>query len=290
MRIAICGGFGQLGQSLQGCVTGEVLPLTSQAANLCNPDQMRGVLGEFQPDVVINCAAYNLVDQAEDEPESAFAVNAFGVRHLARICEELSCGLVHVSSDYVFGLDRGDDRPWTEADRPGPVSAYGTSKLTGEYFALSECRRAFVVRTCGLYGNPEGSAKGNFVRTMLRLGNERDRLTIVDDQHCTPTSTADLAAAIAGLIQTREYGLYHATNSGSTTWCGFARRIFELSGIEVDVQPITSAQFGARARRPAYSVLDCARMERVLGRALPSWETAIENYLREIGALAGNRG
>src|SRR5262249_44784847 len=163
-------------------------------------ESLRAVLTELRPDVVVNCAAYNLVDRAEAEPEAAFAVNAWGVRHLALACRDLGCVLAHFSTDYVFGLDEARRTPFAETDAPGPVSAYGLSKLAGEYVVRALCPRHFVIRTCGLYGVwGSGGKGGNFVETMLRLAGERKSLPVVTDQTCTPSYAVDVAAAAAGL-------------------------------------------------------------------------------------------
>jgi dTDP-4-dehydrorhamnose reductase len=186
---------------------------------------------------------------------------------------------MQISSDYVFGLDAQRSEPWSELDAPGPVSAYGLSKLAGEYFVRMLAPRHFVVRTCGLYGVQAARGKGNFVETMLRLGSARPELSIVNDQICLPTSTADLATALVALLKTDRYGLYHATNAGSVTWLEFAREIFRQSGINVSTQPITSAQFNAKARRPPYSVLDNSKLISVIGASLPDWRDALARYL-----------
>ncbi len=279
MKIAVIGAHGQLGSDLIRLLGDDAVELTHTQIEITDPVSVAAALGAVAPDTVINTAAYNLVDNAEQEPDRAFAINAFGPLHLARYCEERGLALVHVSTDYVFGQDVERATPYAETDLPGPVSVYGTSKLAGEHLVRAACRRHFVVRTCGLYGRPTSVGKGNFVRTMLRLAQDRDELTVIDDQHCTPTSTADLAAAIVELVQTDEYGLYHATNSGSTTWYGFARAIFDLSGIGIKVTPITSAQFAAPACRPAYSVLDSTRIAEVTGVSLRPWRDALAAYL-----------
>ncbi|MGD9853711.1 MAG: dTDP-4-dehydrorhamnose reductase [Planctomycetaceae bacterium] len=279
MRIAVIGAHGQLGSDLIRRLGGNAVGLTHADIEITDPASILMALDAASPDVVINTAAYNLVDKAEQEPQSAFAINAFGPRHVARYCAQQDIVLVHVSTDYVFGQDAGRARPYTEGDLPGPVSVYGTSKLAGEHLVRASCPRHFIVRSCGLYGRPTSAGKGNFVRTMLRLANDRDELSVVDDQHCTPTSTADLAAAIVSLVRTEDYGVYHMTNSGSTTWCGFAREIFARSGLDIRVKPITSAQYSAPARRPAYSVLDCGRFTRVTGVTLSCWQHALAEYL-----------
>lgn len=290
MRIALIGAEGQLGTDLQtvlpAVLAADVVPLTHRDVELTDSESIEQALDRADAETVINVAAYNLVDRAEDEPEAAFAVNAFGPRRLAQACERRGLTLLHVSTDYVFGLDETRSLPYAEHDGPGPVSAYGSSKLAGENFVRSECRRHFVVRTCGLYGHAAlaGRGKGNFVETMLRLAADRDELRVIDQQRCTPTATADLAHAIAGLLRTDRFGLYHATNGGSVTWYEFAREIFRLAGVEIKLIPITPEEFGARARRPGYSVLDCAKLADTLGKQLPPWHDALEAYLAKRAA------
>jgi dTDP-4-dehydrorhamnose reductase len=230
---------------------------------------------------VINVAAYNLVDRAEEEPEVAYRVNALGPRNLALSCGEIGATLFHVSTDFIFGLDTDRKTPYRELDAPGPLSAYGLSKLAGEYFVRSLCPRHFVMRTCGLYGIECSRGKGNFVETMLRLGAERDSLNVVNDQRCTPSWTMDIAHAILALLETDQYGLYHATNSGSMTWYEFAAEIFGQAGITVELHPITSDQFGAAAQRPGYSVLDCQKLAEATGLKLPPWQKALAGYLQQ---------
>ena len=281
MRTVLIGARGQLGTDLAQVLRGDVVPLGHNEIELTEIESVRAALQAARPDVVVNTAAYNLVDRAEDEPQAAFAVNALGTRNVALVCRELEASLLHVSSDYVFGLDSGRAAPYKEFDLPGPVSAYGLSKLTGEYFARSICPRHYVVRTCGLYGTAGSRGKGNFVETMLRLGSQRHELSVVNDQFCTPTATSELARAIADLIPTERFGLYHATNGGQTTWCDLAREIFRLSGLDVKVLPISSATFGAKARRPPYSVLDCSLLAETIGWELPDWTGALAGYLAQ---------
>jgi dTDP-4-dehydrorhamnose reductase len=282
VRYAVIGGAGQLGRDLCPRLSGEVVPLTRERADLTRPDILRATLAELRPDVVVNCAAYNFVDRAEEEPEAAFAVNAWGVRHLALACRPLNCVLVHFSTDYVFGLDETRHVPFAETDAPGPVSVYGLSKLAGEYLVRALCPRHFVIRTCGLYGVwGSGGKGGNFVETMLRLAAEKKPLPVVNDQTCTPSYTVDVATAAAALVGTQRYGLYHLTNAGATTWHDFARTIFELSGVKADLKPISSAEFKRPARRPGYSVLARDAYE-ALGLAPPRpWREALAAYLEE---------
>lgn len=282
MRIALIGADGQLGTALQARLKHEVVPLRHTQIEITNAESVQSALAESSPDVVINAAAYNFVDLAEDEPDAAYAANALGPRNLARYCAEKGIVLLHVSTDFVFGLDTNRTTPYRETDAPGPMSSYAVSKLAGEQFVLSLAPKSFVVRTCGLYGrrSPGSKAgKGNFVETMLRLAGEREFLTVVDDQTCTPTYVADLAEALAALIDTQAYGLYHATNSGGTSWCGFAREILRQVGSSKEVRPISSSQFAAKARRPGYSVLDCGKLAAAAGYTFRPWQEGLAEYL-----------
>jgi dTDP-4-dehydrorhamnose reductase len=285
MRYAVLGAAGQLGRDLCPRLPGEVVPLSrtgSPAVDLARPQSLATLFDELRPDVVVNCAAYNFVDRAETEPHEAFAVNAWGVRELARLCHKRDCLLVHFSTDYVFGLDESRRQPWTESDAPGPVSVYGLSKLAGEYLVRASCPRHLVIRTCGLYGVwGSGGKGGNFVETMLRLAGQGKALRVVDDQTCTPSYTVDVAETTAELMQTGRTGLFHLTNSGSCTWHELARTIFELSGISANLTPIPSCDYPLPARRPTYSVLDHAGLRRA-GIASPRpWREALAAYLHE---------
>lgn len=285
MRIALIGSSGQLGSDLVPCLQTaghDVVPLRHADIEITDTENVAAILEPLRPDLVLNTAAYNLVDKAEDEPDAAMSVNAEGPRNLARTCESNGWRLMHISTDYVFGeLTDSAVRAWTENDPANPIGRYGLSKRTGEQFVLAECSRSFVVRTCGLYGIAalRGGGKGNFVETMLRLGRDRKQLRVVDDQRCTPTSTADLADALVKLIATDAFGLFHATNSGDMTWCEFAREIFRQAKMEVEVIPITTAEFGSKAKRPTYSVLDCSKLSSVIGGPLPDWHDALTRYL-----------
>jgi dTDP-4-dehydrorhamnose reductase len=283
MRIAIVGAAGQLGTALQAGLRGEIVPLTHAEIEITDSRRVDTALAAARPDCVINCAAYNFVDRAEDEPDAAFAVNAEGPRNLARWCAAANAVLVHVSTDYVFGSDIDRILPYSEHDVPGPQSVYAASKLEGEQFVRADLKRYFIVRTCGLYGSASSEGKGNFVKTMLRLAKERKELSIVDDQHCTPSYAVDVAAAIARLIETDHYGLYHATNVGATTWYKFARQIFHLAKIDIKVRPISSSEYPQKAKRPSYSVLDCGKLAAVIGGPLPAWQDALGRFLAESG-------
>ncbi len=282
MKTVVVGANGQLGRDLVPRLAGEVIPLARHEAELTNPELLRKVLTAIRPDVIINCAAYNLVDKAESEPEAAFAVNAWGPRNLAIIGQELGSTLVHFSTDYVYGLDAGHCTPWLESEAPSPINAYGLSKLTGEFWARFLCPKHFVIRTCGLYGVwGTGGKGGNFVETMLRLAGQGKPLLVVEDQRCTPSYTVDVALTTIELISTEKYGLYHITNDGECSWFEFAREIFRLSNLTPELTAIPSSDYPRPARRPAYSVLSKEKLGSV-GVQLPRpWQEALSHYLEE---------
>ncbi len=292
MKVALVGAAGQLGTALEASrpAGDAIVALDHAAIEIREPVSVDAALSAAAPDCVINCAAYNFVDKAEDEPDLAHAVNAIGPQNLARWCARHNAVLVHVSTDYVFSGEP-DHRPFVETDAPNPTGAYARSKLSGEEFVRGECSSHFVVRTCGLYGRAESAGKGNFVRTMLRLASEGRPLRIVDDQHCTPSYATDVAATIWKLIPTRRFGLYHATNAGATTWHGFASEIFRAAGLDVDLTAIPSRDFPQKAKRPAFSVLDCAKLTAAIGDGLPTWQDALARYVPQIvGEFSFTRG
>ncbi len=283
MRVVIIGAQGQLGSDLVKALSEwDLIPLTHADLDICDFVYTRRVLGDTRPDIVINTAAFHRVDECEDEPSKAFWVNTYAVRKLAQSCAELDAVLVHMSTDYVFG---GEKRaPYTEDDAPNPLNVYGVSKLAGEYFVRNICPKHFVIRTSGLYGVAGSSGKGgNFVETMIRMAKEGKPIRVVNDQVLTPTYTKDLAQKMRELLQTEAYGLYHISNGGQCSWYEFASKIFELLGLEPDFGPTTSVEFGAKARRPAYSVLAHEQLKRLGMDDLRPWPEALDAYLIEKG-------
>ena len=230
------------------------------------------VLTAVKPAIVVNCAAYTDVDGCESMVDNALQVNAEGVAFLAMISRELGATLVQISTDYVFDGSKGS--PYQEDDLPRPLNVYGESKLAGE-LNVDVNPDNLVVRTQWLYGR-HGT---NFVETMLRLGKEKDRLSVVDDQIGAPTWTVDLARGIIALIDAGCRGTYHVANSGSTTWNSFARAIFEETGMEVQVDPMTTDQLQRPARRPLHSTLDCGKLATDTGLVLQPWRDALRQYL-----------
>lgn len=240
----------------------------------------RETLAHLRPEVVFNMAAFHRVDDCEDDPERAFRVNAVAPASLARTCHDLGATLVHISTDYVFGSDRGRQTPYRETDVPGPVNVYGASKLAGEYLVRNASPRHIVVRTTGLYGPAGSSGKGgNFIELMLRLAREGKPIRVVDDQRLAPTYTPDLAATIVNLVDRQASGLFHVVNTGDCSWYEFAAAIFELAGLAPDLSPTTTETFAARADRPRYSVLSNAAVAEVgVPRPRP-WREALARYL-----------
>jgi dTDP-4-dehydrorhamnose reductase len=288
VRCALIGAAGQLGFDLARTfdLPGELVRLTRADFDLLDARAAARVLRDLRPTHVVNTAAYNQVDRAEEDPAPAFALNADAVGALADLCESLGATLVHFSTDYVFDGRRAT--PYGEDDAPGPLSRYGESKLAGERLVLTRCRQALVFRVCGLFGVARSAGKGgtNFVETMLRLAGEGRSIRVVRDQVLTPSYTLDLAAKVWRVMARGTHGLYHLTNAGATSWYDFAREIFRLSGLTPDLAGVTAAEYGARARRPAYSVLRHGRLAALGEDDLRPWPEALAAYLRERGSVS----
>jgi len=280
MRVLVTGANGQLGTELvdlYGARAGdEVLGVDLPDLDITAPDSVASTFSSFSPDVVINCAAWTAVDAAEENEDSALIVNGDGPRVLAQACHEAGAWLVQVSTDYVFSGDATS--PYAEGAAPDPQSAYGRTKLAGEWAVQEELPDAhYIVRTAWLYGH-EGN---NFVKTMLRLESDRDTIDVVDDQIGQPTSAADLAAQIALLLDARPAaGTFHGTNSGFVSWHGFTQEIFRLIGADPSrVIAVTSEQFVRPAPRPAYSVLGHDRWADVGLAEMRDWRLAISDAM-----------
>nr|WP_302598875.1 dTDP-4-dehydrorhamnose reductase [uncultured Cellulosilyticum sp.] len=278
MKILITGANGQLGLELQAQLGQEpekykVIVTDYEGLDITNLNQVKAQLLLEKPDVVINCAAHTAVDKCEEDIENAYKINAIGPKNLAIGCEEIGAKLVQVSTDYVFSGDNPGAR--REDDMTGPQSIYGTSKLLGEEYVKTFCKKHFIVRTAWLYG--EGN---NFVRTMLKLAETHKELNVVGDQFGSPTSTRDLAKAIIALIDTEYYGTFHGTCEGECSWYDFACKIFELKEIDVKVNKVTSEEFVRPAKRPKFSVLDNFMLKLYGLNSFRNWEEALEEYLR----------
>jgi dTDP-4-dehydrorhamnose reductase len=311
-KCAVTGSQGQLGAELCRQVA-PVVGLDLPEFDITDRDRVVSTIMQVRPEVVINTAAFTRVDEAEQQPALCRRVNVDGVGHLVEACRQLDCTLVQISTDYVFGRAAGRTTPYRETDDPGPLSVYGQTKLEAERL-VAQWPKHFIVRTCGLYGRLGPRSAGNFAETMLRLAATRapsgttrggawsrlgpDRrsapgrpLRVVNDQRCTPSYVPHVARAIRFLAATTAYGTYHIVNSGETTWYEFAKELFRQAGLNAAVDPITTAEYGALAPRPAYSVLDTGKYRSLSGcPAMPSWRDALAEYLAQKGEITGIRG
>jgi dTDP-4-dehydrorhamnose reductase len=288
LKIAIFGIQGQLGRELELVLSDfHVIPMLYEQVDITDAGAVRNAVTTADPDWVINAAAMTQVDKCETEEPLAYEVNALGARHVARATGEVDARLVHVSTDYVF--DGAKNGPYVETDVPRPLNVYGKTKLAGERFVQTECATSYVVRTSGLYGTHECWGKGtNFVETMIRLSRERTELKVVHDEVLTPTFTEDLAVHVRRIIESAPpVGIYHATNEGSCSWFDFATEIFRQTGTPITLEGITSAEWGAPAKRPANSVLENAALEAAGLNAFADWRDALGRYLakRSDGAV-----
>ena len=273
MRILLAGAGGQLGLALRAAPTShEIVPLPHWRLDIADAAAVRSALGTHAPDIVVNAAAYNLVDQAETDQEAAYRVNCRGPRHLAVAAAERGIPIVHLSSDYVFAGDAG--RPYTEDDPPLPLSRYGITKLIGEELVRNANPRHFVVRTAWLF-HAEGR---NFPRRVLDLAT-RGPVRVVGDQTGSPTYAPHLAEALLRLIEEAAYGTYHLAGRGEATWFELTRTLFREMKIATEVIPVTTAEFPRPAKRPVYSVLTTVREPRIL---LPPWEDGVAAFAREV--------
>lgn len=292
-RILIVGSAGQVGRELQRSFagTGELLCWDRRELDLADEGQVRAMVRATEPDIILNAAAYTAVDRAESEQELAMAINAHAPRVLAEEAKERDIPLVHYSTDYVF--DGTKQSPWVETDAPNPLNVYGASKLAGEQAIERVGGKYMIFRTSWVFG-PHGN---NFLLTMLRLGREREQLSIVDDQVGGPTTSIELAnatRAIADGLAAGSFGppahwagIYHMTCSGATSWCGFASAIFACTahfreGRQPQVNPIPTSSYPCPAKRPLQSVLSNQKLKDRFGLQLPSWEAALQDVILQI--------
>lgn len=277
MRIAVIGAGGQLGSDLVEVFSShDVVPLYHDDIEVIDRKSCEQLV-HIRPEVVVNTAAYHRVDECEENPERAFAVNTIGAKNIAEVCEKVGACAVFISTDYVFDGTKGE--PYTEDDCPSPLNTYGISKLAGEAYTRL-VRRHYVFRVASLFGVRGASGKGgNFVETIVRKARAGESLTVVDDVVMSPTYTRDVATLIRDVLERRlPHGVYHATNMGMCSWFEFARTIVEFVGLDVDISPIKSESLSQRARRPPFSALDSLLL-RSHGLTMRHWREALRDYL-----------
>lgn len=278
MKVLVTGAAGQLGTALQAELTAhDVVAVTRAQLDITDLAATRAAVRDVRPDIILNAAAYNKVDGAESEPYEAFRGNAVGPRNLALASREIGAAILHVSSDYVFDGRRAE--PYHEFDSPSPASAYGRSKLAGEEAVRQLNPRHFVVRTAWVY-HTHGQ---NFAKTMLRLA-ERGPVRVVSDQFGSPTFAPHLARAIAELVDNEAYGTFHLAGAGEASWFDLTRELFAVLGLDVEVMPVSTAQFPRPAERPRYSALISIQEPRV---QLPAWPEGVAEFARRWRAGEG---
>jgi len=280
MRVLVTGYGGQLGYDVVRELESrkiECIGVSRAEFDLTDFAVVRSFVTGWAPDVVIHCAAYTAVDQAESEPELCRQVNAAATRNIAEICRDIKSKLLYISTDYVFPGD--GDRFYEVEDAKGPKNIYGASKLAGEEAVQATMTEYFIVRISWVFG----LHGGNFVKTMLNLGKDRTKLTVVSDQVGSPTYTADLARLLCDMAETDHYGIYQASNEGVCSWYEFAREIFEQAQMPVKVFPVGSAEYPTKAERPKNSRLSKKSLDQAGFLRLPSWQDALRRYLIESG-------
>ena len=280
MKVVVIGSKGMLAQDLIPMITTEheTLAFDINQVDITDKKSVFDLMGRVKPDLVINCSAYNLVDQAETDRQSAFSVNAYGVQHLAIACKDFGSALCHFSTDYVF--DGKSTRPYRPDDEPNPISVYGESKRAGEVFVQSILNRFYIIRTSSLYGK-----NGNhFVYAILRMAKEKKVLRVVQDQCMSPTWTVSLAQGVMQLIRSENFGVYHLTDrtGGGISWFEFAKEILKVNGLSNEVEPITSQELMRPAKRPAYSVLDTGLFTLCSGYEPMPWQESLKCFCNMI--------
>jgi dTDP-4-dehydrorhamnose reductase len=281
MKLAVIGANGQLGTDLLEVLSKDhdVTGLNHADIEITEIDSAKNVLSTIKPAIVLNTAAYHIVPEAEKFPAKAFQINGIGAMNLAKVCQDLDIGLVHYSTDYVF--DGKKQKPYTEDDRPNPLSVYANTKLSGEYFALNYCDRSYVIRVSGIYGKIPCRAKGgNFITTMIKLANEKPEVRVVNDEILTPTPTWHIAKNTAALIRTEAFGLYHMSCEGQVSWYEFAKVIWETLQLKTPLYAASVKDFPLVVKRPFYSVLENRNLKKLGINEMPEWKDALIQFLK----------
>ncbi len=280
MKVLVTGVKGQLGYDVVRELEKrghEAVGVDIEEMDITDAAQVSKVIKETAPEAVIHCSAYTAVDRAEDEEELCRRVNAEGTENIAKVCAELDCKLLYISTDYIFSGD--GERPWEPDDEPNPLNTYGQTKYEGELAVKTRCNKFYIVRISWVFG-VNGN---NFVKTMLRLGKENGAVKVVEDQIGSPTYTDDLSVLLVDMIETDAYGEYHATNEGICSWYEFAKEIFAAAGMDdVSVTPVSSDEFPVKAKRPKNSRMSKEKLVKNGFNKLPAWQDAVRRYVGEI--------
>lgn len=280
MRVLVTGVKGQLGHDVVNELAKRghtPIGVDVEEMDITDASAVEKEMKKDALDAVIHCAAYTAVDAAEDNKEVCMRVNAEGTRNIARTCRELDIKMIYISTDYVF--DGEGEKPWEPDDERNPLNVYGESKYQGELAVEEYLDKYFIVRIAWVFG-VNGK---NFIKTMLRLAENNKEINVVNDQTGSPTYTYDLAVLLADMAETEKYGRYHATNEGLCTWYEFAKEIFAQAGVDIQVNPVSSEEFPAKAKRPHNSRMDKSKLTQNGFRRLPSWQDALKRYLEVIG-------
>lgn len=276
MKVLVTGAHGQLGHDVVDILEkNEIscLGIDKDDVDITDEKQIKKTIIDYNPEVVIHCAAYTAVDKAEDEQELCYGVNVLGTRYIAKACKLVDAKMVYISTDYVF--DGEGEKPFEVTDKPNPVNYYGLTKYEGELEVQKILEKYFIVRISWLFG----SHGNNFVKTMLRLAKEKDEISVVADQIGSPTYTYDVAELLLEMIKTDKYGIYHATNEGYCSWYDFAVEIFRQADMDVKVRPISSNEYLTRAKRPRNSRLGQGNTEKIHFPKTPSWKRSLKKHL-----------
>ena len=279
MKVLVTGVKGQLGYDVVKDLEKrghQPIGVDRDEMDLMDNEAIRTFIMNLKPEAIIHCAAYTAVDKAEEEVETCYQINAEAVKVISECAKELDVKLIYISTDYVFdGTKEGE---YVETDLPNPINVYGASKLKGEQYVQTLLEKYYIVRISWVFG-VNGN---NFIKTMRRLGSERDELNIINDQVGSPTYTADLAPLLVDMMETDKYGIYHVTNEETCSWYEFANEIFKQSGIEVKTNPITTDQYPTAAKRPMNSRMSKAKLKANGFNLLPTWQEALAHYLKLI--------
>lgn len=282
MRALVTGVKGQLGYDVVNELTKrghEAVGVDIEEMDITDEEAVDKVITEANVDTVIHCAAYTAVDAAEDNIEVCRKVNAEGTENVAKVCKKLDLKMIYISTDYVFNGQ--GNRPWEPDDEREPLNVYGQTKYEGELAVEQNLTKYFIVRIAWVFG-VNGK---NFIKTMLNLGKTRDKLTVVNDQIGSPTYTYDLARLLVDMAESDKYGRYHATNEGLCSWYEFACEIFKQAGISIEVVPVTSEEYPAKAKRPFNSRMSKEKLTENGFEKLPSWQDALNRYLKALGEI-----